>query len=62
MQSAVADACAGNTYFCNCIKDPMCPDADFRCAGCPGKARPIIERTVNEVKAEPLNYSQRYNL
>ena len=37
---------------CSGIKGPLCPDPDFRCARCLGKARPIDARLVKEVQVD----------
>ena len=37
---------------CNCIKGPLRPDPDFRCARCLGTAQPIDGRTVIEVTVD----------
>ena len=37
---------------CSGIKGPLCPDPDFRCARCLGKARPIDGRLVKEVQVD----------
>ena len=44
------------------IKDTLRPDPDFRCARCPGTARPIGGRTVKEMQVndEKLNKKKKY--
>ena len=37
---------------CSCIKGPLRPDPEFRCARCLVKARPIDGQTVKEVKVD----------
>ena len=51
MQSSVVAACDRYTRNCSdIIKGSLCPNPECRCARCLENARPIDERTMNEVK------------